>query len=329
MAKLVPTFDTYTSIGMREDLSDVIYNIAPTETPFASMVNKVKATGRYHEWQTDTLASAAANAQVEGDEVTATAITPTVRLGNYCQIFNKVFGVSGTARAVDTAGRADEMDYQISRHGMELKRDIEFALTQNQASTAGVSLSARTLGSVESWLKSTAADATAPYANAGGGSTETSGGFASGIVAAPTDGTATSAPAEAHLKSVIRLAWTNGGQPDTVMAGPVNKQAISAYGGIATQYRDNKGVAQATILGAADVYVSDFGVHNIIPNRFNRERTILVMDMRYWAMAELRSMSSVPLAKTGDADKHMIVTELTLEARQPLASGKIVGCATS
>ena len=335
MAKDATTFSTYEAIGNREDLSNAIYDISPMETPVVSMIPRVKATGRLHEWQTDSLAAAAANAQIEGDEISIQASPATTRVSNVCQILSKALSVSRTQRVVDTAGRADEYDYQIAKRGKELKRDIEFAVTQNGESTLASSATARTMAGMESWLQSTTANAAAPYTSlfASVGNVHTSPGFTSGSVTAPTDstdqGVLTSTTGEAALKSVIRQAWTNGGNPEVVLTGPFNKQKISAFGGIATQYRDNQQVGPGVIIAAADIYVSDYGQHKIVPSRFNRDRTVMVLDMDYWALAELDPIEVIPLAKTGDADKAFMVTELTLESRQSLASGKIVDLTTS
>lgn len=329
MTKPVNAFDTYAAVGNREDLTDIIYNISPTETPFFSMAARTKATARYHEWQTDSLAAAAANTQLEGDEPTPAASTATARLGNHTQIFHKTLSVTGTQDVVDKAGRNSETSYQLAKRGKEMKRDIEYALTRNQASTAGTSATPRSLASIESWLKSTTADANAPYVALGSAANATTPGFSGTTAVAPTDGTTLGAFTETSLKTIVRQAWTNGGEPGVVMVGPWNKQVASGFTGIATQYRQTSGNQRASILGAADVYISDFGEHKIIPNRFSRDRTILVLDMDYWAVAWLRPIKQFELAKTGDLDRRMMVAELTLEARQPLASGKAVDASTS
>ncbi len=238
-------------------------------------------------------------------------------MGNYCQIADKTVLVSGTLDAVDKAGRKNELSYQIAKRGKELKRDMEWALTRNQNSSAGSSAVARNLGSLESWLstnetKNTSADATA-----------TTPGFSSGVVASPVDGTTQTTITEANLKLAVRRAWNQGGDPKVVICGPVNKEYISGFSGIATQYRDNPQVGQAVIIGAADVYVSDFGEHQIIPDRFNRERTVLVLDMDYLGVAYLRPMQQKELARTGDAEKRLLLCEYTLVVKNEAASAKV------
>jgi hypothetical protein len=324
MAQPTALFDKYDSIGNREDLEDVIYRLDPMDTPFLSMAAKTKATAVTHEWQTDVLAAAAANKAIEGNDAALTTITPTVRYSNVSQISTKIFGVSGTQRAIDTAGRDDELSYQLAKFGKELKRDMEFALTQNQAIAAGSSATARSLGSVESWLFS----ATGNVVDGTGGTTPA---YSSGALAGPTDASTTNRITftEARLKSVIQSCWTDGGDPGVVIVGPVNKGKASAFAGIATQYKDNSGMKRATILGSADYYVSDFGEHRIVPSRFSRDRTALVLDMDYWAVATLRPMQTIELAKTGDSDRRELLVEYTLVARNPNASGKVADLTTT
>lgn len=317
MAVPAGTFQTHSAIGNREDLTDAIYNLSPTETPFVSMAPRVKAKAVNHEWQTDELAAAATNRNIEGDDSAVNTAVATVRLNNYTQIFKKTIQVAGTQEAVDKAGRDSEIAYQLMKRGKEIKRDIEFALTRNQASSAGGVATARSLASVESWLASN-------KTSKGTGTAQTTPGFASGTVAAPTDSTAQGSFAEADLKAMIKEAWSAGGSPTVVLVGPTAKQKISSFAGIATLYRETGTTAKGTrIIGAADVYVSDFGEHRIVPNRFSRDQTVLILDMDYWAVASLRGMMKEKLAKTGDSEKWHLVTELTLESRNEKASAKI------
>ncbi len=319
MALLTNALSTYTAKGLREDLTDVIYNISPTETPFMSNTARVSAKAKIHEWQTDTLAAAAANAKLEGNIISAAAISATVRLKNPTQIAYKAFAVTGTTEAVDKAGRNSELSYQIAKHGQELKRDMEKDLTGELGTDFGGTGSARTFAGVESWIASNGTEL---------GTGATTPGFvtATGVVTACTDGSKTSAITEGHLKLAIQEAWSAGGNPNVVMVGPTTKQDISGFSGIATMYK-NVPAGQATIVGAADIYVSDFGQHSIVPNRFSRDRTALVLDMSMWAVAFLRPMHNFDLAKRGDADEKVVLTEYTLESRNQAASAKISGIA--
>jgi len=317
MAVVTGVFQTHQAIGNREDLSDIIYDISPTETPFFTMCAKVKATGTNHEWQTDALAAAATNRNIEGDTSTAVSPTPTSRINNYTQIFKKVFSVSGTQEVVRKAGRDSEIAYQMMKKGKELKRDIEYAVSRNQASSAGGSATARSLASVESWIATN-------KTSKGTGVAQTTPGWASNAVAAPTDSTAASSFTVTDLKNMISAAWSAGGNPTTVIVGPNCKKKISGFTGIATLYRDTGPTAKtARIITGADVFVSDFGEHTIYPSRFSRDQTVLVLDMDYWAVATLRGITKEKLSKTGDAESWHLVTELTLESRNEAASAKI------
>lgn len=319
------TFQTHQSIGNREDLEDVIYQISPVETPFFTMAARTDASATYHEWQTDALTAAAANKNVEGDDAVNGTSTPTVRLGNHCQILTKYAVVSDTQNAINKAGRGNEMSYQVAKRLAELKRDAEFALTQNQGSSAGSATVARSLASVESWLTNPTGAATAGNSTSiGTGTAQTTPGFSGSTVTAPTDSTVTGASDVTVLKSIIAQCWTAGGNVGIVMCGGTQKQRISGFTGIATLYREAGSTARGTaIVGAADVYVSDFGEHRIVPNRFQRNRTILLLDMDYWAVAYLRKVSQKELARTGAAQKRFIDTEMTLVARNPQSSAKI------
>lgn len=317
MAQPTNTFDTYDAIGNKDDLEEVIYNVSPTQTPFLTMAQRMKAKNTYHEWQTDSLAAAAQNAVIEGDDATLDATSATARVGNYTQISDKTVVVSGTQEAVEAAGRQSELSYQVAKRAKELKRDIELTLTGNQASAAGSSSVARTTGSVEAWLTT----------NVSRGAGGASGGFSGSTVAAATDGTQR-AYTEALLKSVIQSCWSNGGDPATIMVGPKNKAVGSGFAGIATQYRENKGKAQATIIAAADVYVSDFGEHKIMPSRFSRDRSVLVLDMDYWGVAYLRPFQQLELSKTGDSEKRQLLVEYALVAKQQAASGVVADLTT-
>jgi len=327
MAYLAGTFTTRDSIGNREDLSDLIYTISPTETPFMSMIaGRGKVAATYSEWQIDSLAAAAANQKVEGDDATFATAAPTTRVGNRTQISGKTVLVSGTQEAIDKAGRDSEYAYQAAKRMAEIKRDMEFILTQNQASSAGTNTgAARRLGGLESWYTTN----TSRGGSAGG---VTSGGFAAGDVVAPTDATpaAQRTFTEAQLKTAMQQAWTQGGSPDYVMVGPVNKMKASAFAGIATLYRDTAGKKTGvSILGAADIYVSDFGEVKIIANRFSRERVAHVLDSNFWEVGYLRPFKEEKLAKTGDGMKGQIIVEYTLKSLNEGASAVIADLLTT
>lgn len=318
------TTQTYQQIGIREDLSDVIYNISPTETPVMTMIGRGKATQTNHEWQTDALSAAATNRAIEGDDASYVTMVPTVRINDYTQIFTKAIVLSGTSDSVNTAGRKSELSYQLAKRSKEMKRDMEYAITRNQASSAGGAGTARSLASMESWIVTN-------RTSLGTGTAQTTFGWSANAVAAPTDSSVAATITEAALKAVIAACWTSGAEPSKIVVGQYNKRKISAFAGIATQtVQYGAGVkSQGTILGAADVYVSDFGVLNVVADRFSRDQTALILDPDYWSLDYLRPFQQFPLAKTGDAEKRMMLAECTLKSSQEAASGKIADLATS
>lgn len=327
-------FQTYQSIGNREDLEDEIYMISPVETPFMTMAARTTAKAVYHEWQTDALAAAGTNQAIEGDDAANGTATPTVRMGNWCQISTKYAVVTDTQNAIDKAGRGNEMSYQVAKKLQELKRDMEFALVTNQGATAGGAASVRSSAGVEAFLVRGPNQTAATVGNStsvGQTAEGTTPGFKTGGFAGPTDASTGGTFAVAQLKNVIASCWENGGNPGIIMCAAAVKQKISGFSGIATLYREAGSTAKGTaIVGAADLYISDFGEHRVVPNRFVRKYTglnangvCLVLDMDYWSVAYLRKVSQKPLARTGASERRFIDVEFGLVAKNPLASGKI------
>jgi hypothetical protein len=302
MAIVANTFQTYAAIGNREDLSDIIYNISPTDTPFMSSIGKEKASGTLHEWQTDALAQAGANAQVEGDEIPFLAVTPTTRINNQTQISRKSVIVSGTQDTVNSAGRNNELAYQISKSSKELKRDMEFVLTANQSRGAGGAAAARTLAGLPSWIQantSKAANGANGQTNPGGGAVDTPGTLR-------TDGTQRPF-SEAQLKDVVKQCWDNGGDPSMIMLGSFNKQKLSGFTGGSTKMTSAE---DKRLVAAIDIYESDFGSLTVVPNRFSRNRDCFVLSPDMWAVAFLRDFQLMDLAVTGDAQKKSYVSRI-------------------
>lgn len=322
MANPVGTFATYQQIGVREDLTDMIYRISPTETPFFNSAAREKAANTKHEWQIDAIASAVTNNQaVEGNNPSNTTVKPTTRVFNYCEIAQYAFQISGTSQAVNTAGRANEMAFQLVKYGLQMKRDMEAAVTQNNGYNAGTTSAARVSASLESWMSSNWTSQTSANASVG---------YITGTgTTAPVDSGTTATVTEANVKAVIRAAWNAGGNPDTILVGPYNKVKVSGFSGILTNNIFQQAGGQAKIVAAADAYVSDFGTLKVVPSRFNRDRTLCVLDMNYWAIAYLRPFQSVQLAVTGDSIQRMILAEYTLVSRNEAASGKVTDLATS
>ena len=318
MSIVTNTFTTYSAKGIRENLSNIIYNISPEETPFQSNIGKDSVQNTLYEWQTDALQAAATNAQLEGDDIgTYDPVTATVRMQNYCQISRKTVVLSNTEEVVNKAGRKSELAYQLAKKGAELKRDMELVMVQSQVASAGSTSAARTTGSVLAFIKT---------------NTDTTGTDPSYTTlpnSLRTDGTVRTFT-ETILKNVIQKTWTSGGTPKILMTGPVNKQRVSGFAGIAaTRYNIEGGAKPATIVGAADVYVSDFGNVTVVANRFQRERDALVLDPEYASVAYLRPFQQMELAKTGDAEKRLLIVEYGLKITSENAHGLAADLVTS
>jgi hypothetical protein len=320
MAIVTNTFTTFDAKGIREDLSNVITNIAPEETPFMSNIGRESISNSLYEWQTDTLAAAAANKQLEGDDVTSfDAVTATVRLQNYAQISRKTIVLSATEEVVNKAGRRSELAYQIAKRGSELKRDQEFTMLNGAVAAAGNTTTARGTASLQAFIK-TNYDMQTNGANPS---------YTTLPNSARTDGNVRTFT-ETILKNVIQQVWTAGGTPKILMTGPVNKQRVSGFSGIASsRFNIDGGARPATIIGAADIYVSDFGNVQVVPNRFQRERDAFVIDPDYAKLMTLRPYQQVELAKTGDAEKRMLIVEWGLKVTAENAHGICADLITS
>lgn len=309
-ANLVTTLN---SVGNREDLEDVIYRVAPEKTPFVSAIKKTKATARFHEWQTEALATPnPTNAQLEGDDATIDTPNLTARIGNFCQIFRKTYGVSRTQEVVDKAGRASELNRQKVLKGIELRRDIEARFIGNYGSNNESGATPRRSAGALGFI----------VTNVARGAGGASGGFSGGTVTAATNGTLRTF-AETQVKAVMATAFNNGATPTMAFMGAVNKQEFSAFPGIAQIRVNVTGREQATIMAGAEVYVSDFGQLMLIPHPYGLTRDCLIVDPDYMAVATLDGFKSTPLAKTGDSDKFMLIHEATLVVNNELAHGVV------
>jgi uncharacterized protein DUF5309 len=294
--------------GLREDLSDFIYMVSPTDTPFMSNVGRGTADAVLHEWQTDALAAANVNnAQFQGDDIaTFSAASVTTRLGNRTQISRKEVIISGTVDAVNKAGRKTELAYQLMKRSKELKNDIESICLSNQAKVVGAAATAPKLASVLSWIKTNVDHV---GTNPTGDGTD-----------ARVDGTQR-AFTETLLKNVLKLIYTNSSENlDVLMVGPSNKQVASTFTGNATKQVE---VSTKKIIATVDIYVGDFHTINIIPNRFMRTRDALLLNWEYWSIDWLRPIKQVELATTGDAQKRMLLGEYTLVAKNEAANGAV------
>ena len=316
--------DTYDQIGIREDLSDSIWDISPEEVPFSSNCKRVSVDNTFFEWQTDALAAVSGTTAVEGADASLAPSSPTVRLGNYTAIIEKNAVTSGTLEATDRAGRAREMAYQIIKRGKEIKRDLEHqTVGLNRAYNAGTNAVARISATYSSWM-----DTNEVGTPGAAGANRGTGGAAPVTVAstAATDGTQR-AFTEEMLGGVIDAIYTSGGNPNIIMANTFNKRKITQFSGNTSQ----GGTAGNTthentdkkIINAVSVYESDYGTMSVVPNRFLRSRDVLVYERSFWMIGTLRGMTNKELARTGDAEKRQVLMECGLCANNEASSGII------
>ena len=295
---MATNFKTYDAQAIREDLSDVIYDISPTDTPFLSgIAKKGSVSNTYFEWQTDALAAASGtNAHVEGAAAGTAATTATTRLGNYTQISKKVVEVSGTHEKVNNAGKKSEMAHQLAKASKELKRDMETSLLADNAAVAGDASTARETRGAANFITTNVTDA-------------------------GTSGTH-AAVVEDDVVATAEACWNAGGEPSTILLGATNKKLITAMSGRADATRsvvdDNK-----SLYNAVDVYVSDFGTFNIQLDRYCDQDVIYFLQNDMWSVDYLRDFQTVDIAKEGDSDKKMLLVEYGLRCGNEAANGKI------
>lgn len=324
MAQQANTFETYDAVGNREELADKIYQITPEETPFVSLIGRKSVASVHPEWQTDTLAAPDTdNNRPEGNDWTFDAIVPTVRVGNYTQISDKRIIISRTQDKTSKAGRKSEVAREIAKKGVELRIDQEVIALSNQASSAGSGNAAtnRKLGGFRAWLST----------NDDLGATGASGGFNSstGVVDAATNGNQR-AFTKTILDSIILSTYNAGGNPDVFMCSPYVKQVYSRFmddADVVPNRHEVSGRKQATIVAAADTYLSDFGIITMVPNRQMARagaaiaRNGYLIDPKMVSLGVFDDISMEKPAKTGDAEKRVLVTEYTLLVQNEAAHG--------
>lgn len=320
MAQPTNTFDSYAARGNREDLQDKIYMVSPEKTPVTSAGRKFKADGKFHEWQRDNLAAPNKdNAVIEGDDRSGTALTPTERVGNFMQLFDKVAIVTSSQEAANKAGRSSEMKYQIAMKAIpEIKRDVEAMALSKNAAVAGNSTTARKSGGLGVQLYTNAL-----HNGAGATAAHTSGAPTTAVTAGTNR-----AFSETLVKTAMQSIYTNSGEmPTMVSLTPSHKSTFSTFTGIAVNRVNlKKGAEQAAIVGGADVYVSDFGELTIVPNYIqatSAPNTAYILNPETYGIATYQPLKSVPLAKTGHSDKEMVSWECGLVVTAEKANAKI------
>lgn len=313
-----------TGSNVREQLSDVITNISPTERPFTTNIGKMKATNTYVEWLGDALASATSNKQIDGDELTGQALNGAERFGNYCQISWKTMTISRRAEKVQKAGRKSEVAYQMAKTGKELARDIEYILVGgvgHQRSYVGTATAAPTTANALSWIITNDSRASGGTTAVLSGSTY---GTPTGVAA---DSTTTRALSEATLLSLVADCYNAGGEPSILMVEPTVKSKLSQYlfsssARVATQYQDQGANPRGGVraVGAVDVWITDFGALDIVPNRFMRSRDALLLDPETWEVAYLDNMKVEEVAKTHDSERRAIISDYALVCKAEKAN---------
>lgn len=299
-------------VGVREDLAEKIGQLFPDETPFINSAGRTKAYNTYHEWQTDALAAANANNyNVQGADLSNLSRANTTRVGNHTQIFTKVIGSSTTVEWTKKAGRKSEMARELMKGGRELQTDVESRMVGNYASVAATSSVEGQAGGALAWI----------VTNTSRGSSGANGGFSGSTVSAATNGTQRSYT-ENLLKPVLQSIWLKGGNPKFVITNGTQKQNEATFAGLAMQRRDT-GNRPATIIAAADAYLSDFGLIQFVPDRFASTRDALIVDPEYVNLAVGEAVTPFNLAQTGLATRKALRTELTLEMMNEASCGVV------
>ena len=311
MAKVTNAFDTYTATADREDLSNIIYNISPMQTPFMSSIGTRNVKNVVFDWQTESLPTPSGTGQLEGFELSRAASTATARVSNVCQISYRDATVTGSQDASDAAGKRSEMAHQLAIMAKALKRDMEEALSQKGAKTTGDATTARQTGGFESWITTNDSRGTSGASTGGG--------------AAPTDGTQR-ALTETLLKDVLELMFASGAEPNLAICGPHNKQVISGFTG---RSQARQMVDANTVEASVSIYSSDFGELKIVPSNRSRERSLLLVDPEFAKVSYLRNFDTIDIATIGDAETKMIVVEYGLEVSNEAAHGIVADLSVS
>lgn len=315
MAQPTNTHSTYDAVGNREDLSNIIYDVSPTETPFLSAIGKNEATATKHEWQTRALAAASAsNFVIEGDDATTDAANINTRLNNYTAISDKVAQVSGTQEKVDKAGMRSNMAKEMSDKMKELKRDVEKIILTNNAYVVGNDSTARECAAFPNYVITNVNKASDGTLAAGTGAD------------AYTNGTAR-ALQESFVEAALALAWTNGGNPTKGYLNAFQKRKVAMFSGSSTKMSDGD---KSKVTNSVDVYVDPLGNEvTFVPCRQMPTDMIYLVDPEYVKFSTLRDFSSWDLAKTGDTARKQILVEYTLEVCNEKAHAAVYDLTTS
>lgn len=301
------TYTTYDTVGIKEDVSDVISNLTPTKTPFQTMIGAGKTRNRQFQWMEDSLRAVQANAKVEGFTASDATLTPPTLRSNYTQIMEKTIKVSATEDAVSQYGRAKETAYQLAKAGEEVKRDKEYAYVGlAQTATAGDSSSTARLTASAASQVTTATNRY--YTGAGtpiGGTT--------GTAAALT---------ESAILTTHQAVYSVGGDPSILMIKPADSLIVSGFTGASGRQREFSGDTKK-VVNVVDLYVSPFGELKVVINRFLKTDHAWLIDPDMWEDVTLRPWTREPLAKDGDNSKTLLVGEFGLKHKNYAGDGLI------
>jgi hypothetical protein len=284
----MPTYTTYDTVGIKEDVSDVITNLTPSTTPFSTLIGSDKTKNRKFDWLEDSLDAPGDNAQVEGADATDLTITPPAMRENVTQIMSKAFSISETEDSVDQYGRAKETAYQVIKKGKELKRDKERAyIGIDQAQVFTNKATARKTASATKMVDASV--------------------------------TVDAAFSEALLLQAAQAGYTAGSDPSYLMIKPSDAVIVAGFTKAAGRYREITGDTKK-LVNVIDLYVSPFGEYKVVLNRQLLPTVAWLLDPSMWKDVTLRSWTRTPLAKTGDSNRQMVVGEYGLKNTNYLSS---------
>ena len=337
MAQPDNTFDRYDlnarGDDVREDLSNILYNVSPTEVPVTTNIGVESTDNTYTEWEQDDIPDPKINAVVDGADFDAEAVTDAVRLGNFCQISRREFTISDRAEVVNKVGRRSEIGYKIALRGKALRRDVESGITSRSAASAGTSSVAGRYATIPTWIR------TNDQLGGSGASSVLSGGVSPGTHGYPNTAGTPGTPrglTEQHILTAGHAVYSqSAGNPNALFLDTQVKQSFSHYlfgtdsSRIATQYQEQGKSPRGgiTVVGAVDVYVNDFQVIDIVPSRFigvgGTSRDVLFLDTSYWDLSFLRPYNTKRIAKSGDSHKRMLLVDYTVRALAEQTSATI------
>jgi hypothetical protein len=303
-------YQTYQTVGIKEDVADVITNLSPRKTPFQSSIGSEKVTQPLFQWQEDTLRPPAANAAIEGADATFITVVPTTMKSNYTQIFTEAVTVSDRMDVVSTYGRKKEFAYQMAKSAAAIKRDVEIAYI-GLAGTKAAGNGSTVPSTLDSMQAQIAAGAIVRNMTTGATPVATAGPLSEGL-----------------LVTALQVAYTNGAEPNRIMVTPSNSVVLAGFAAAAGRYRTLTGSDAKKLVNVVNLYVSPFGEQKVEINRWMRAGNTLVYEPDQWTKPTLRPWERKNLAKTGDSTKAMLLGEFSLKHKNSLASALIVETAT-